>query len=196
MSKFLKLTFLVVILITVVVLINVYQASAQTCSGGNCTAASTSTADVQNCINSTTEGNTCTIPPGTSSWTLGVTISGKGIHVQGSGAGRVIAVDVESLAIPIGTGSKTFSGVANDMGATAYLSATAPPITTGETLLIYENGFLANYLEGTVTSFSGSTLVMNITSAGGTCGTVVPNAMNSNCKRWLITTLPSTVIQR
>ena len=195
MSKYLKLTSLVVILITVVVLINVYQASAQTCSSGNCTAASTSTTDVQNCINSTTEGNTCTIPPGTSSWTSGVTISGKGIRVQGSGAGRVIAVDVESSAIPIGTGSKTFSGVTNDMGATAYLSATAPPITTGETLLIYENGFLANYLEGTVTSFSGSTLVMNITSAGGTCGTVVPNAMNSNCKRWLITTLPSTVIQ-
>ena len=101
---------------------------------------------------------------------------------------------MSKVGIPIGTGSKTISGVTNDMGATAYLGATAPPITIGETLLIIENGFLGNYMQGTVTGFSGSTLIMNITSAGGTCGTA-PNAMNSNCKRWLVTTLPSTVIQ-
>lgn len=190
MTKFLKLTFVVVILFTL------YQANAQTCSGGSCTAASCNTTDVQNCINSTTEGNMCKIPSGTCSWTSGVTISGKGIYVQGAGAGRVIAVGVETSAVTIGTGSKTFSNVTNDMGATAYLNATAPPITTGESLLIIENGFLGNFMQGTVTSFSGSTLVMNITGSGGTCGASAPaNTMQSNCKRWLITTLPSTVIQ-
>lgn len=189
MTNFLKLTFFVVILIAL------YQANAQTCSGGNCSAASCGTTDVQNCINSTTEGKTCTVPAGTCSWTAGVTISGKGINLAGAGGGRVIAVDVETTALTLATGSKTFSNVTNDMGANAYLNATAPPITVGETLLIYENGFLANFMEGTVTSFSGSTLVMNITSKGGTCGTTESNSMNSNCKRWLITTLPSTIIQ-
>ncbi len=189
MKNFLKLAFFVVILITL------YQANAQTCSGGNCSAASCGTTDVQNCINSTTESNTCSIPSGTCSWTSGVAISGKGINLVGAGAGRVIAVDVETTALTLTTGSKTFSNVTNDMGANAYLNATAPPITTSETLLIYENGFLANFMEGTVTSFSGSTLVMSITSAGGTCGTNPGgNNMISNCKRWLITTLPSTVL--
>ena len=163
--------------------------------GPGVNAASCNTGDVQKAINTASEGETVYIPSGTCSWTSGVTISGKGITVQGAGAGRVIAVDVETTALGLTTGTKTFSNVINDMGATAYLNATAPPITTGETLLVIENGFLANYMEGTVTSFGGSTLVMNITSAGGTCGTVVNNAMNSNCKRWLITTLPSTVLQ-
>lgn len=169
-------------------------------AGAQCTGSSpnwTTTPDqpsVQSCINNAAEGDTVNISAGSASWTTGVMISGKGVTLSGSGSGRVIAVDVETSAISLGTGTRTFSNVKNDMGANAYQNATAPPITAGQTLLIYENGFLANYMEGTVTSFSGSTLVMNITSAGGTCGTTVANAMNSNCKRWLITTLPSTIL--
>jgi len=163
-------------------------------AGQTIKAATCNSSDVQTAINTATEGQTVTIPSGTCSWTSGVTISGKGISVQGAGAGRSIAVGVETSATTIGAGSKTFTGVTNDMGATAYLNATAPPITTGQTLRIVENGFLANFMQGTVTSFSGSTLVMNITSSGGTCGTVVANAMTSNCKRWLVNTLASTTI--
>lgn len=168
------------------------EALSQTINAASCNAS-----DVQNAINSASESETVNIPscPSGVSWTSGVSISGKGITLAGAGGGRIIAVDVETSAISIGTGTKTFGDVTNDMGATAYLSATAPPISTGETLLIYENGFLGNYMKGTVTSFSGSTLVMNITSSGGTCGASAPaNTMQSNCKRWLITTLPSTVL--
>jgi hypothetical protein len=165
------------------------EAQAQTVNAASC-----SSSAVQTAVNAAGEGQTVNIPAGTCSWTSGVSISGKGIRVQGAGAGRVIAVDVESSALSIGTGTKTFTAVTNDMGATAYLNATAPPITVGETLRIIENGFLANFMQGTVTSFSGSTLVLNVTSSGGTCGTTSNNAMNSNCKRWLISTIPSTVL--
>jgi len=158
-------------------------------------AASCNSSDVQSAINTATEGETVAIPAGTCNWTSGVSIKGKGITLQGAGAGRVIAVDVESSAISLATGSKTFSNVTNDQGATAYLTAASPGISTGQTLRIVENGFLGNYLQGTVSSFSGSTLVMNVTSAGGSCGAAANNAMNSNCKRWLVTTLPSTVLE-
>jgi hypothetical protein len=176
-------------------LLSVFTATfafGQICTGGNCTAASCGTSDVQACINSTSAGKTCSVPSGTCTWTSGITDSS--VTLAGAGAGRVIAVDAETTALTLGTGSKTFSAVANDMGASNYLNSVAPPITTGETLRIMEDGWAGNYMQGTVTSFSGTTLVMNITSEEGTCGQTDTNGMSSNCKRWLITTLPSTVI--
>jgi len=187
MMKFLRLAFFVVILGAL------YRANAQICSGGNCTANSCGTTDVQNCLNATGGGGTCTIPSGTCTWTSGVSWS-NGAALTGAGAGRVIAVDSETTAISLGTGTKTFSNVTNDMGASAYLNNTAPAIATGETLRIIEDGWAQNYMQGTVAGYSSGTLVMNITSEGGTCGSADTNGMSSNCKRWLIATLPSTVI--
>ena len=163
------------------------EARANTITAADCNASS-----VQSAINSAVGGDTVIIPSGTCIWTSGVTISGKGIKLQGSGSGRVIGVSVTSSAVSIGTGTKTFSGV---IAATVngVLSSAQPIVTPGQTLIIYENGFLANFMQGTATSLTGGVLTMNITSAGGTCGTAgPPNTMNSNCKRWLITTLPST----
>jgi hypothetical protein len=69
------------------------------------TAASCNTGDVQSAINSAAEGDTVNIPAGTCTWTSGVTISGKGIILQGAGSGRIIAYSADTLAI--GTGTKT-----------------------------------------------------------------------------------------
>jgi hypothetical protein len=157
-------------------------------------AATCNTSDVQNAINSAAEGQTVAIPSGTCAWTSGVTISGKGITVQGAGAGRVIGVSVVNSAVAIGTGTITFGGVIA-ASTDGVLSSAQPAITVGETLRIIENGFLGNFMQGTVTSFSGGTLIMNITSSGGACGAAAPaNTMQSNCKRWLISTLPETVL--
>ena len=71
------------------------------------TAASCNTSDVQTAINTATEGQTVTIPSGTCTWTSGVTISGKGIKVQGAGSGRIIAYDNGSEVLTVGTGSLT-----------------------------------------------------------------------------------------
>lgn len=159
---------------------------AQTINAASCNAA-----DVQSAINAATEGQTVDIPAGTCTWASGVSISGKGIVLQGAGAGRVIGVAVTSSAVPIGTGTKGFSGV---IAATVQgvLSNAQPSMTGGQTLRIIELGFLGNFMQGTVTSLSSGTLTMNITSSGGTCGATA--AMKSNCKRWLITTLPNTTI--
>jgi hypothetical protein len=153
------------------------------------TAASCNSSDVQAAINQATAGQTVSIPAGTCSWSSGVSISGKTITLTGAGSGRIIAYSTSALTL--GAGSKTAAILPdNASGAT-------PSITAGETLRISELGFRANFMEGTVTSYSSSTgaLSMNVTSSGGSCGTPGPaNTMNSNCKRWLISTIPNTVI--
>jgi hypothetical protein len=148
-------------------------------------AASCSTSDVQTAINSAAEGGTVTIPAGTCTWTSGVTVSGKGIYIQGAGAGRIIAQSTTALGIA--TGSQTLS-------LTSSLVSGLINISNGETLTISETGNRQNYMIGTVTSYSSGTLVMNITSAGGSCGNSSSGTSPSNCKRWLISTQPSTSI--
>jgi hypothetical protein len=115
-------------------------------------------------------------------------MSGKAIIVAGAGSGRIIAYSLTTLTLSTGTTTAT---------VTSTQVSGALTITTGQTLRISELGFRANFMQGTVTSYDSGTgaLVMNITSAGGKCGTLGPaNTMNSNCKRWLISTIPSTVI--
>lgn len=150
-------------------------------------AASCNTSDVQTAINTATEGQTVTIPSGTCTWTSGVTVSGKGINIQGAGSGRIVGYFVTSSALTLGT--QTLSETISPTN----VAGTLPSFTAGQTLRVIELGFLANYLQGTVTSYNSSTgaLVMNITSYGGTCGTTTASLMNSNCKRWMISTSPS-----
>jgi hypothetical protein len=53
------------------------------------TAASVALSDVQNAVNSAVAGETVQIPPGSATWTAGLTIN-KAITLQGSGIGRTI----------------------------------------------------------------------------------------------------------
>ncbi len=144
-------------------------------------AASCNTTDVQTAINTATEGQTVTIPAGNCIWTSGVTISGKGIAIVGSGTSQIVAYSSSTLAI--GTGTLTLTAL-----ATPLLSVL--PISTGQTLKVEELNNIQNYMTGTVTSYDTSTgaLVMNITSTGGKCG----NANQSNCARWMVATVPAS----
>ena len=149
-------------------------------------AASCNTSDVQTAINKATEGQTVTIPSGTCTWISGVTISGKGIVLEGAGAGRIIAISSSTLTI--GTGSKTLI-------VSSTLVSGALTITNGETLTLSETGNRQNYMVGTVTSDSAGTVVMNITNTGGACGNSSDSVNSpSNCARWLVSTIPQTVL--
>jgi hypothetical protein len=141
-------------------------------------ASSCSTAAVQSAINSASEGQTVTIPAGTCTWTSGVTISGKGIALQGAGSGRIIAYDNGSETLTIGTGTVTV----NIAGFSPGFSASS--ISNGETLRVFENNAQTNWMQGTVVGFSSNVLTMNITSTGG----------SGTTHRWLVATMPSTVI--
>ena len=149
------------------------------------TAASCNAIDVQKAINSAAQGDAVIIPAGTCTWTSGIAISGKGITVSGQGSGSIVAYSSSPLSL--GLGSKVLS----IMAAAVSGSLT---ITNGEELTISELGNRQNYMVGTVTSYSAGNLTMNITSAGGVCGTSSASLSPSNCKRWLISTQPTTVL--
>jgi hypothetical protein len=140
-------------------------------------AASCSTANVQTAINTAVGADTVTIPSGTCTWTSGVTVSGKGITITGAGSGRIIAIS--EGAQTVGTGTKTITITNYSPGFSAV------SITNGETLRISQTNARANWMEGTVTSLIAGVLTMNITSTGGSATAL---------HRWLISTVPSTVI--
>jgi hypothetical protein len=151
------------------------SAAAQTINAASC-----NSSDVQTAVNTATEGQTVVIPPGTCTWTSGVTLSGKGINIRGSGSGRIIAYDNGVETPTIGTGTKTFTLAGYSPGFNAS------SITSGETLRVFEDNNQGNYMQGTVTSIDSGTsvLTMNITSIGGSGST----------HRWLVSTLPSTAL--
>lgn len=137
-----------------------------------------SQSDVQNAINSANSGDTVNIPAGTCTWTSGVTISGKGITVQGAGSGRIIAYDngTEMLTVKTGSLSVSIAGFSPGFSASS--------ITSGETLRVSQLGTRSNFMQGTVTSYSGGVLTMNITSSGG----------SGTAHRWIVSTTPTTVL--
>jgi hypothetical protein len=146
------------------------KANAQTVNAASC-----NTGDVQTAINTATEGQTVNIPAGSCTWTSGVSISDKGINVVGAGSSPIVAISSSTLTL--GTGSKTLTVQGADPGV-------ALSVSPGTSLTIAETGTEANFMTGTVTSYNSGTgsLVMNITSVAGACGS---NNL-SNCKRWLI----------
>lgn len=137
-----------------------------------------SSSDVQAKINLAANSDIVTLPSGTFTWTSGVTVTGKAIQIQGAGSGRMIGRSLSSVSV--GTGSKTFttqSGLA---------------ITNGQTLRIIRRVIQSDsgtnvrgtFMQGTVTSYSGTTLVLSVTSTGGS-GTFAA---------WEIATIPATIV--
>lgn len=134
-------------------------------------AASCSQADVNSAVTSAVAGDTVVIPscPSGMAWTSGISISG--ITLKGGGSGRIIAWSEPSQTI--GTGTKTLT-----------VQASGLPITAGQWLRVSRTGTRGSYMEGAVTSYSGTTLVMNITRTGG----------SGTATRWLVSTSPTTVL--
>jgi hypothetical protein len=147
------------------------------------TAASCNTSDVQSAINSAAEGDTVTIPAGTCTWTSGVTISGKGITVNGAGSGRIIAYDTGTLALQ---GSGTLSVPIT--GFTPGFSSST--LTSGLPIKVFQEGNDPAYMLGTVSSYSGSTLSVSVSSSSGSVSCNV-----APCPRWLVATNPAGTTQ-
>ena len=139
-----------------------------------------SSANVQSIHNTLAQnGDTITVPAGQFTWTTPVTIS-KAIKLRGAGSGRIIGNTKSSVTI--GTGTKTFVTTRGGL-----------PIRAGQVVVIGKMPSSPGYpaanargywMQGTVTSYSGTTLVMNVTSAGG----------SGTYQFWWIATQPQTTI--
>ena len=138
--------------------------------------------DTQTQINASSDGDVVQLPSGSFTWTAGVTISGKGITVQGNGGGRVDGASNSSLAI--GTGSKSFTIYKQNNGSGTSLSSVLTTFTVGETVRATYKANNTKYMEGTVTSYDGTTLVLNIITTGGS-GTIAA---------WTLSTAPITTL--
>ena len=139
-----------------------------------------SESDVQAALATAGSGYTVLMPAGTFTWSGTLTISNVGVHLEGAGSGRVIGRSTSSVTI--GTGAKTF------------ITQSGLQITNGQTLTIERTGTevvngiatgVRGYMVGTVSNYTDTNLVMNITSsAGGT------NAQHL----WIISTSAATTI--
>ena len=122
-----------------------------------------SAADVQTQINAATNGQIVAIPAGTFNWTTGITNPvAKSIKIAGMGASKLVGNSTTSLSV--GTGSKTFTtqaGLAITPGqdVIAYYTPSGGAGQSGATS--------QTNMTGTVTSYSGTSLVCNITSVNG-----------------------------
>jgi hypothetical protein len=140
-------------------------------------AAGAGQAAVAAAINSAQNGDTVFIPAGTETWTSGVRVS-KNIQIVGAGSGRIIAYDDGKEMLSIGTGTKTISiaGFSPGFGGSFF--------SVGQTLRVFETNSRSNWMQGTVTDYTGNVLTMNVTSTGGSGST----------HRWLISTIPTTTV--
>ena len=151
-------------------LLGCLSARAYTVLSNNVYQSDGTTADTQAAVNAALDGFTIQIPPGAFAWTTGISVSGKAIKIQGAGAGSLQGHSTTSVTV--GTGPQTFttqSNLAFQAGQTVRANCTAQGII---------------YMEGTVASYSGTTLVLNITTTAGS-GTIA---------FWTFSTPPTTTI--
>jgi hypothetical protein len=133
-------------------------------------AASCSSTDVQTAINNALTGDLVVIPGGTCAWTSGVIINGKTIKLQGGGSGRIIAYTADTLTVGTGAVSVNIQAGLN--------------ISVGQALRLSQTGTRSNFMDGTVVSYSGTTLAMTVSATGG----------SGTNHRWLVSTAPTTVL--
>jgi len=102
------------------------------------------------------DGDKITFPAGAFIWPSVVAIT-KQIDIEGAGGGR--AEGSSSTSVLIGTGTKTFTILAGSIVTSGF--------TVGETIRATYKANGTKYMDGTVTSWDGTVLVLNATSTGG-----------------------------
>ncbi len=132
--------------------------------------------DVKAAIAAAAAGDIIVIPSGTFTWDEQVVIA-EGITLRGAGAGGIVTRSASSVTI--GTGEKTFTV---DSGLSSVLVGG----TSVKVLALHDGD--QKQMTGTVSSYSGTTLVVNVTS------TVNTGAGGDTWAAWAIRVAASTTI--
>lgn len=115
-------------------------------------ATSCAQADVQVAINAARAGDTVRLPAGTATWTKELRVS-KGIYLEGDGAGGFVGHSRTRLAV--------------GLGAKAFITQAGLGFQAGQTVRALYVADGTRFLVGTVTSYRGTNLQMQVTSNRG-----------------------------
>jgi len=149
------------------------RAQAFTNLGNGTLQSNGSASDTQSAINAASAGNTVLIPAGSFTWTTPIAIN-KCVKLKGAGAGGFLGHSDSPVAV--GTGAKTFT-----ISHTNVISFSPGQVVQA----LFENTYYGvQRMNGTVASWDGTTLVMNVTSSigAGTYG------------MWVFSAPPTTII--
>ncbi|MFA5810231.1 MAG: Ig-like domain-containing protein, partial [Thermoleophilia bacterium] len=123
-------------------------------SAGVITAASCSSADVQAAINLAVDGNRVLIPAGSCTWTSGISISNKGISIEGAGisattivvgtsGGRLFVINLQAADPTFVLTGITFDGNNLQLGSQSIIDISYPTSGTNTNAFrIHHNEFL------------------------------------------------------
>lgn len=136
------------------------QTVSATTYGNDSTNATTA---IQTAMNATAAGQVCYIPPGIYSVNNTLTFPNN-ITVRGAGK-----FTLSSSSVAVGTGTKTFT-VAASLGYSAGVQVRVVRANFDGNAWSFDQG---TYMQGSVTSYSGTTLTLNVTASadGGGSGT-------------------------
>ena len=143
-----------------------------TASNGNLfpiTVANTTPTNVQSAVTSSATGDTILLPPGTFTWTSGVTVS-KGIRIQGAGGGYVQGRSTDSR-LPGGTastvncanGSTTCSFTLETASGDGAGNSWVKNFKVGDTVTARFKAKASVFITGTVNSWNSGTGVLTLT---------------------------------
>lgn len=157
-----------------------YKAPPAQGGGNTIYADSASLADVQAAIDLASAGDTVEIPAGSATWSSNLTIP-AGVKLKGAGGGWIQGASNSSVAI--GTGTKTFTiRESTKLGGSAAIFG----FTVSDTVTARVKYSSGATMAGTVTSWDGTDLVLNVTSTSG----------SGTYGRWVFTKQGETRITR
>lgn len=138
------------------------QSAASTATSEAAAASSSATSSASSATISTTQAAISTTQAGISTTQAGISTTQAGIATTQAAAAAASAAAAANInatsttSLPIASGSATFTTQAGKI------------FNSGEFLVAASNANAANYMHGQITSYSGTTLVLNVLDTGGT----------------------------
>lgn len=130
------------------------------------------TAAAASAASASTSASTATTEAGIATTQAGIATTQAGIATTEAGIATTQATNAAASATAAQTYAAALSGtsttsLAIGTGSQTFITQSSKQWTSGQFLQISSNANAANYMHGSVTSYSGTTLIMNITDVGG-----------------------------
>jgi hypothetical protein len=151
----------------------VYAANALASAAASASSATTASTQASNAAYSASSASSSASSAASSAATatteagIATTQAGVATTQASAAAASAIAAAATETTLVAGLSTSSSTSVAIGTGSQTFTTASGKLYTAGQFLLVSSAANSANYMHGTVTSYSGTSLVMNITDFGG-----------------------------